>query len=252
MEYNQSVPLYAMGQDVILNDEPDAVMSVWNDMFIPIKLRDYLLEMPAVDDDGHEIPGVKLLSNTEVLTEFPSPQTPILNGYFIICILAGLPALLGLFISRIPSRKTLGHRFIGASNIILGGLWGALGMFMACSWIFGSHTVLPHNANLFLMAPWDFIYILVGLQLLWRGDWKNVSRWLQKIVEMSTWLHACGVLILTLCGVTHLISQDVSRILVWFAPLTLLVFGSAFRSVHRVAFWGSIGLPDSTNWRTKA
>ena len=43
MEYNASAPLLAMGQDVILNREVDRGISQWEEMFAPLKLREYLL-----------------------------------------------------------------------------------------------------------------------------------------------------------------------------------------------------------------
>ena len=50
MAYNASAPILAMGQDVFLNREVDRRIDRWEEMFVPLKLREYLLSMPAFDD----------------------------------------------------------------------------------------------------------------------------------------------------------------------------------------------------------
>ena len=223
MEFNASSPVPAMGQDIVLSSEPDKEMSEWDDMFIPVKLNEYLAKMPAYDDDGREIPGLALLTERLVLTEFPAPEIPLINGYMLVWLIAGIPALFGTLLWSKTAWKKSGVRLIGAANVIVGTMWGALGLFMALSWAFGGHTVLPHNANLWLMWPIDGLYGISGILLLWRGKWPSVSGKFQRTMLWLTRGHLVGMAIFTVLGLGHLITQDVSRIVLWFVPLTGVV-----------------------------
>ncbi len=224
MEYNASEPFFAMGQDVILNSEPDKVMTDWEDMFIPGRLRHYMLQIPAVDDSGHEIPGKTLLSDTVTMTDYPGPEVPIINGYMLLWLLSGLPALAGFLMFRRPSSRSLGVRLIGFSSVVLGGLWGAIGLFLSLSWAFGSHSVLPHNANLWMLWPVDLFYMAIGLYLLVLGSSARLSPSRVLVVKYLTMAHMTGITVLVALTVSGVLVQNTSRVVGWFAPLTALVW----------------------------
>jgi hypothetical protein len=224
MEYNASAPFFAMGQDVILNSEPDKVMSDWEDMFIPGRLRHYMLQIPAVDDAGREIPGKTLLSDTVTLTDYPVPEIPLINGYVLLWILSGLPALLGFLFYKRPTSKAVGARLIGFSAVALGALWGAIGLFLSLSWAFGSHSVLPHNANLWMIWPVDLGYMAIGIYLGVFGSSIRFSRLLVLVVKYLTVAHLAGIAILVALTVSGSLVQNTSRVVGWFAPLTALVW----------------------------
>ena len=225
MEHNASVPIFAMGQDVILNSEPDREMSEWDDMFIPINLRESLLKVSAVDDDGKEIPGVTVLSDTRTLTKFPRPEIPPVNGYGLIWILTGLPAVAGLWLYRSGKRLKLAARLIGFSEMVLGGLWFFFGVFMALSWVYGSHTVLPRNVNLLLMWPTDVLYLVLGIKLLWRGVWVSETGKFWQALVWNTRAHFAAMAVFLIVSLGHLVTQNATRVALWFVPLTAVVFG---------------------------
>ncbi len=229
IEHNASIPIFAMGQDVILNSEPDQKMSEWDDMFIPIYLREYLLRAPAVDDAGQVIPGKNLISDTQQLTTFARSEIPIINGYAIFWLLAGLPAILSHVLLRFSSLKKTAIRLSGFAYIILGGVWGLFGLFMALSWTFGSHTVLPHNANLWLMWPTDILYLMFGLALLWRGRWVDGPRFFRELMLCLTRAHFLCIIIFVVAFLANLFTQDVSRVAFWFAPLSVIVLLPSLR-----------------------
>lgn len=224
MEYNASEPFFAMGQDVILNSEPDKVMTDWEDMFIPGRLRHYMLQIPAVDDSGHEIPGKTLLSDTVTMTDYPGPEVPIINGYMLLWLLSGLPALAGFLMFRRPASRSLGVRLIGFSSVVLGGLWGAIGLFLSLSWAFGSHSVLPHNANLWMIWPVDLGYMAIGLYLVALGSSARLSPSRVLVVKYLTMAHMTGITVLVALTVSGVLVQNTSRVVGWFAPLTALVW----------------------------
>jgi hypothetical protein len=227
MEHNASAPFFAMGQDLILNSEPDKVMSEWEDMFIPGRLREYLMRMPAFDDLGQEIPGKTFLSDTVTLTEFPGPQVPMINGYLQIWLIAGVPSLLGLILIRTTKLKKIGARLVGLSCIVLGSLWGAVGLFLAASWIFGSHTVLPRNANLWMVWPTDILYAGLGVWMLTKGRFIDLTSPSGLWMRRYTMAHLVGIVVLCVLTFGDIIDQHTFRIVAWFAPLTALVWSTA-------------------------
>ena len=101
------MPLLAMGQDVLLNREGDRGISQWEEMFVPLKLREYLLSMPAYDDDGQPRAGERLLSGMTTLTSHPDPVNSPLSGYVIFGVLLGAPLLLGLSLIHILTLPTI-------------------------------------------------------------------------------------------------------------------------------------------------
>lgn len=224
MEHNSSEPLLAMGQDVILNSEPDKQMSAWDDMFIPIYLREYLLEIPAIDDLGREIEGRKLLSDTRILAKFPPPVAADFNGFELVCIAVSLPAMLGIILLKFGGLTSFGIRMIGFSTVMLGGLWSFFGLFMSLSWVFGSHTVLPHNANLFLMWPTDVSYLFLGFGLLKSGRWSDPQTRFAKLMAVNTVCHLVAMFVLAGIAKFGFIPQNVTRIAAYFVPLTVFIY----------------------------
>jgi hypothetical protein len=199
-------------------------MTDWEDMFIPGRLRHYMLQIPAVDDSGHEIPGKTLLSDTVTLTDYPGPEVPLINGYMLLWILSGVPAMLGVYMFKRPTTKSLGARLIGFSALVLGGLWGFIGLFLSMSWAFGSHSVLPHNANLWMIWPVDLIYMGIGLYLLAFGSSARLSLSRVLLVKYATIAHMVCLVVLIALTVSGGLVQNTSRVVGWFAPLTALVW----------------------------
>jgi hypothetical protein len=113
---------------------------------------------------------------------------------------------------------------IGFSAVALGALWGAIGLFLSLSWAFGSHSVLPHNANLWMIWPVDLGYMAIGIYLGVFGSSIRFSRLLVLVVKYLTVAHLAGIAILVALTVSGSLVQNTSRVVGWFAPLTALVW----------------------------
>ena len=142
MEYNASAPILAMGQDVILNGEVDRGISQWEEMFAPLKLREYLLSMPAYNDDGTERPGEKLLTATTTLVSYPDPVSAPYSGYAVVWLLLGIPVLAGMALYARPAFRELGIRIFGLVLAVWGAVSGGFGLYLTLSWAFSEHTVV--------------------------------------------------------------------------------------------------------------
>ena len=227
MEYNASAPILAMGQDVFLNSEVDRGISQWEEMFVPLKLREYLLTMPAYDDAGRERQGERLLSATTALASYPDPVNSPVNGYVIFGLLLGIPTLLGLALYWKTRFRKAGLRIFGLALSVWGGLSGFFGLYLVLAWAFSEHTVVYHNANLWLFWPVDWYLLIPGGALLWNGaGLRRGGLW----SEWTAWFARGHLLALGIYGalvIGGFFTQHVARVLAGFGPLALLLYGMA-------------------------
>lgn len=224
-----TLPAVVMGLDIFLNSTVDRTMSRWEEMFLPAKMRDYLLSIPAFDDSGLPIEGSRLLQDTQTLVTFPEIPSYDLNfAYYSAIAVIGTPLLVfaGLFI--FPPRRKLSIRFLGFSYALLGALGGFMGIVMTLAAFFSEHTVLKHDANLFAFWPIDWLAVWIGSSLLLRGkpfSRNSIKRGISLVFCIG---HLLGVSLLLVAWLTRLTSQDVSRSLIFFGTLTVLLNLSLF------------------------
>lgn len=233
MEHNASAPLLAMGQDVLLNREADRGITQWEEMFVPLKLREYLLSMPAYDDDGRPRTGERLLSGTTTLTAHPDPVNSPFNGYVILGLLLGIPTLLGLALYRKTRFRKAGVRIFGLALALWGALSGSFGLYLLLAWAFSDHTVVAHNANLWLFWPVDWYLLIPGGLLLWKGVAPRQDDLLSKSTAWLALAHLAALGIYAVLAVGGFFEQHVARVLVFFGPLAILLYGPAF---HLIGF----------------
>lgn len=223
MEYNASVPILAMGQDVILSSEVDHRMSKWEEMFIPLKLREYLLLLPAYNDDGSVRNG-KLLSDRTILVSFPDPADPPLNGYVIFWVLLGTPLLLGMVLYFKTSFKKAGLRIFGLALSLWGAISGIFGLYLVIAGVFSEHTVVQNNANLLIFWPLDWYFLFWGGMLLKRGGLPRQGSVPSKITIWLVQRHLAVLGIYGLLVIGGFFRQDVTRVLGYFGLLALLFY----------------------------
>lgn len=226
LEHNASAPLLAMGQDVLLNREVDRGISQWEEMFVPLKLREYLLTMPAYDDSGRPRASEKLLSATTTLTSHPDPVNSPVNGYVILGLLLGIPALLGLALHRKSRFRKAGVRIFGLALAAWGGLSGFFGLYLVLAWAFSDHTVVAHNANLWLFWPVDGYLLIPGGALLWKGLALRQEGLLSKWTAWLVLGHLAALGIYAVLAIGGFFMQQVARVLIYFGPLALLLYGT--------------------------
>jgi hypothetical protein len=228
LEHNASAPLVAMGQDVLLNREADRGISRWEEMFVPLKLREYLLTMPAYNDDGSVREGEKLLSHTTTLTAHPDPVNSPVNGYVILWLLLGIPALLGLALYRKTRFRKAGVRIFGLALAVWGALSGTFGLYLVLAWAFSGHAEVHHNANLWLFWPVDWYLLIPGGALLWKGAALRRDGLLSKSTAWLAIGHLAALGSYGVLAIGGFFTQSVVRVLVYVGPLAILLFGLAY------------------------
>lgn len=215
--------------DILMNSNIDRPISAWEDMFLPANLRLWLLQMPAQDDAGQEIAGVKLLSDSTVLNAAVEDFVPAFSDYAVEVLPLVLPLCLalGLFLVQVTrkgvSRLVWAYRLLGVATLYWGLLGGLLGFLLLTDWAFSGHPDGWHNANLLLFWPIDALFIPLGWRLLRTGaPLLGSLRWLD--LRRFCLLHAISLGLL--CGLTALkvLEQNIWQTVAWFGlPLLLLL-----------------------------
>jgi len=139
-----------------LGQPVDSGMSRWEQMFLPIRLREHLDSMAVTGADGMARPVVKLERMLNQGGRYPVPVRPVswTSRYLIVGLLiGGLLAWLGRPDARPDSdpRNSGWRRWV---FLALATLWallsGVLGLVLTWLWAFSSHVVAHYNENLLL------------------------------------------------------------------------------------------------------
>jgi hypothetical protein len=146
--------LTVVGIDIGLGRPTDRPISQWEEMFIPMKVRDRVRELRVPDDSGRLVP---LVMSERVV--FQAQRTPEREGPPNLVLPLGLIGLLlggGLYAAQRRARAALPLAVVVA--IVLGVLGGAL-LFLR---LMTKHVAAYDNTNLFVYNP---VWILVLLAL---------------------------------------------------------------------------------------
>ena len=141
------LPLYT-GLLLALGQPADQQLTAWQEMFLPLQLRDWIGHVTVVDDSGRTVPLVKSERTAFEGTEPVPPPTPPARvpGFLAVGLVYGF-VLWGL-----------GRRGMGSANARrwfagLAGGWalvaGLVGALLAFLWAFTDHAVAYRNENLF-------------------------------------------------------------------------------------------------------
>jgi uncharacterized protein DUF4105 len=141
------VPLYT-GLLLALGQPADHRLTAWEEMFLPLELRQWIWHVTVVDDSGRVVPLVKSERTLFASTMPAPPAAPPARvpGY----LAAGLALGLGLWWlgRRAPAspRSRRGFAWVGGGWAFVVGFAGGL---LGCLWAFTDHTVAYRNENLF-------------------------------------------------------------------------------------------------------
>jgi hypothetical protein len=140
-----NIPLYT-GLMLVLGHGADAPVTRWDEMFLPLKLREYLRDVRVPDSAGAMVP---LVREERVLFEsrsFPVPDAPPSWGVWYL--IAGSLLGAGLWWSG-----GAGHRSVPARRALLiaGTGWAALtgiaGAILVGLWGLTDHLIASRNEN---------------------------------------------------------------------------------------------------------
>lgn len=214
-----------IGIEITTNSLFDLQLDKWNEMFLPEYLREHLVNHPAIDDEGNEIPGLTLLSNPQPVVEMPPVPggfSPTVTFGFVFCGLF-LIAIVRYTMQRGQGKVSKGVLRLSGLAFLLFGFWsGLFGITMVLNWTVSGHTDLYHNANLWLFFPTDWLFAWLGSVLLVRGRLGPMVI-CKRLGSLFSRLHVIGVLVCLVLWLSGEIDQDVSHILAAFGPAIVMM-----------------------------
>jgi len=145
-------PLVYTGLLLGLGQPVDWQLSAWEEMFLPLALREHLRKITVRGEDGAELPVVRAEHTLfESTARVPPDRPPVWLPVYL-----GLGAALGacLFTLGAAARH---NRRARTGFIAFSGCWavlaGVMGLMLVGLWTLTDHTAAYHNENLFLLNP---------------------------------------------------------------------------------------------------
>jgi hypothetical protein len=159
-----------------MNSDLDRHITQWEEMFLPMSLRNRLMNMPSDVAIGGE--RQRLLSDSTLVMEFASPASQT-DPYYAASLIMLVPVLLLFLLLRKVSMSYfathskitlkvpgLSFRVLGLLGLVVSLFSGVYGCLMLGGWFFSGHTDLYHNVNLLLFWPTDLLGLMVSLRWL--------------------------------------------------------------------------------------
>jgi len=197
LRLTQRQSLLAAGIDLGLGRPADRELSAYEEMFLPMRLRDYVRELRVDDGHGGTRPLVKserMLLPTISHPEASAPPHWMPTFVALGLLIAVLFAVVGWRGARgsAPARFTAGTLFAVWSFAV-----GCLGLILTLLWSVTDHTFAHRNENLLLFNPlWLVLAVLVPMTAV-RGRVSRVTRWLTFLVAalagVALLLHLVGL-----------------------------------------------------------
>lgn len=208
-------PLMTVGVDIGLGRSTDASLSRWEEMFIPMKVRDYLREVRVPDETGQMVPLV-----TSERTVFQAERTAERTerpALFLPLLAIGL-LLAGAFWwghQRASSGSAAARRATTAGVVTWGVVTGVLGLALVFLRTMTQHTFAHDNTNVFTVNP---VWLLVAL-LVPFATAPASRRALGTLATMAGGLAVLGMVLLFVPG----FNQDSVEVALLMVPPGLMV-----------------------------
>ena len=233
----QSVGLVEISLNILMNSNIDRKISEWEEMFLPLKFRERLLQVESdVAENGER---QMLLSDSQIIAQF-MPPTIDTNPYEVVFYLLTLPVVFLFFmIRKIPqtyyaTRSQIGLRFPRLNYRVLALLGavtslfsGTLGLLMLGSWFLSGHTDTHHNINLLVFWPTDIFGIIVATGWLVSCKAWPTNHNTAPFINYYLFGHLVAMLIYGLIGFFGLSEQKIDdilySILLGFFSFTILI-----------------------------
>ncbi|MDH3292043.1 MAG: DUF4105 domain-containing protein [Gemmatimonadota bacterium] len=200
--------LYYTGLLAALGRRTDRPISAWEEMFIPMSVRDRVRDVTVLDQNGDEIPLVK----SEVLV-YESTAAPALDApprWLIWYLITGVA--LAAVLAFLGMASGVAIRWILA---VTGGVWmlivGLAGFVLAGLWLATDHAATYWNENLFYLTPIALpLAIVLPLAVLGVGWARRPALLLAAAVGVSSVL---GLVLQIVPGVDQVNGQLIALIL---------------------------------------
>jgi hypothetical protein len=158
-----------LGVDIGLGRPGDHDLTVWQTMFLPRQLHDFIATLQVRDSTGGMRPLVKRETTLFRASRGPEPESPP----SLLPWLVGAGLIVAALFAWLGSAAMAGGRAARISASVLIGAWsiaaGLLGVLLTLFWSVTDHVFAHANENLLLFNPLWLVLGIVAIAALARG-----------------------------------------------------------------------------------
>ena len=200
-------PLVFTGLLLALGQQVDRPISAWEEMFLPLALREHARRVTLTGPDGARVP---LVASERTLFESTAPAPPNeppswLQWYLLVGTgIGALAAALG----GLAPRGRGGRLGLGVLAVFWGLVGGLGGLVLAGLWAFTDHVMAYRNENLFQVNPLVLgLAVLVPLAL---AGSDRAGRWARLLAPGLAGLSLLGFVLQVLPGLDQVNGQVIA------------------------------------------
>jgi len=158
--------LLGLGQPV---DEP---LSAWDEMFLPLKLREHLRNVVVSDESGNERPLVISESTVHESSEFFESEAP--PRWTLPFLAVGLLlAVVGFLLGHKATECRIARAVFTDYSMLWYTIVGIAGLGLAYLWMFTDHDTSDRNENLVWFDPVAILLVVLAPLLILRVRWAD-------------------------------------------------------------------------------
>ncbi|HJP61713.1 MAG TPA: DUF4105 domain-containing protein [Gemmatimonadaceae bacterium] len=227
------LPLYT-GVTLALGRPADKPLSMWEEMFLPVRMANDLRTVTVADSIGNQSPLVRSESTLFIAGRAPEPATA--PGYLPIFVAIGIIyAAVLVILVRSAEGGGKGSLF-GAT--LLATLWSLIagigGLALIFAWFFTSHHFMGRNENLMQFDPLSIaLVVMVPLAMY-------TVRAHSRTVTLAGWIAAISLFGCVAQGIPFFYQKN-GEIIALALPINLAVWWT----VYRLSTYRRTSLPSS-------
>ncbi len=171
----QANPLVYTGMDALLGPATDRELTIWDELFLPLSLRDQVRDLRIPRADGTAKYLVLAEERAVVSTRPEEPTAP--PNWLLRFLSAGIifGAIFSSLRSNFVQKSAVLNFLITGAATVWSGLLGVLGLIIVAL-LFTDHTFSAWNENLFLANPITFGISISLFSSSLNPIWKNRAR----------------------------------------------------------------------------
>jgi hypothetical protein len=215
------LPLYT-GITIALGHPADKPISIWQEMFLPVRMANDLRSVKIADSLGAQIPLVR--SEMALFTAGRPPEPADAPFYFPLFIGIGIVVAAALIV-LVRSAES-GSRVAMFVATALATLWsliaGVAGLALVFAWLFTKHYFMSRNTNLLHLDPLSIaMVVLIPLSIYGR-------RGVPRAIKLGGFIAMLSLFGFVAQGVPFL-NQKSGEIIGLALPINLAVWWTIFR-----------------------
>ena len=168
-------PVYT-GIMLALGHPADRPISEWQEMFLPMRMREHLRTVRVPDESGRLVPLVRAETQLVSASRGPEPDAPPRLVPFYLAVSLGIAAVI-VVLTRLAEKGSGAPRLALALVVAAWSLVaGLLGTAALLAWTVTQHVFMYRNENLLQFNPLPLALALVFPVLLYRGWGARATR----------------------------------------------------------------------------